>query len=280
MDKIKIYGVLGYPVKHSLSPFMHNAAFRALGINGEYKLFEKKPGELKEFFGLFNEENIFGVNVTVPYKEKALPFLNSLSEEVKLIGAVNTIKRVADDKLEGYNTDGDGFIKHLRQDLLFEPRNKKVAILGAGGASKAISVYLSIARVKSIAIFDIDKLKAEILVNSLKSHFKKTDFRCSSTINGLNIKTSGLLVNATPIGMKDADPCLVSKELLHEGMLVYELIYNPKETKLLKLAKERRAQVSNGLGMLLYQGARSFELWTQKVAPVEIMRQALNDAIG
>lgn len=280
MDKIKIYGVLGYPVKHSLSPFMHNAAFRALNLDAEYKLFEKKPEELKKFFGFFNEENIWGVNVTIPYKETVLPFLNSLSEEAKLIGAVNTIKRVMPDKLEGYNTDGDGFIKHLRQDLLFEPKNKKVAILGAGGASKAISVYLSIARVKSIAIFDIDKLKAEILVNSLKEHFRKTDFRFSSSINGLNIKTSGLLVNATPIGMKDTDPCLVNKELFHKGMLVYDLIYNPKETKLLKLAKDRGAQVSNGLGMLLYQGARSLELWTQKIAPIEIMRQALNDAIS
>ncbi|MFZ2356474.1 MAG: shikimate dehydrogenase [Candidatus Omnitrophota bacterium] len=278
MNKIKIYGVLGYPVKHSLSPFMHNAAFRALNLDAEYKLFEKKPEELEDFFGFFNKENIWGVNVTVPYKEKVLPFLNSLSQEVKLIGAVNTIKRVMDDKLEGYNTDGDGFIKHLRQDLLFEPKNKKVAILGAGGASKAISVYLSIARVKSITIFDIDKLKAEILVNSLKEHFRKTDFRLSTSVNGLNIKTSDLLVNATPIGMKDTEACLVNKELLHEGMLVYDLIYNPKETKLLKLAKDRGAQVSNGLGMLLYQGARSFELWTQKTAPIEIMRQALNDA--
>lgn len=275
---LKIYGVLGYPVKHSLSPLMHNAAFAALGIKAEYKLFEKNPQELEAFLNSLQKDNIHGLNVTVPYKEKVIPFMKDLSEEARLIGAVNTIK-VSASAFEGYNTDGDGFIKHIKEDLRFEPKHKKVAIIGAGGASKAVAVYLSVARVKSIAIFDIDKARLQALLASLKSHFKKVEFREAGSIKELSIKQCDLLVNATPIGMKKDDPCLVEKQSLHKDILVYDLIYNPKETKLLQIAGERGAVTSNGLGMLLYQGARSFELWTQKPAPVEIMREALKKGV-
>lgn len=270
----KIYGLIGYPVKHSLSPLMHNAAFQSLKINAEYRLFPLKEDELKDFLKDFKKNNIFGLNVTIPYKEKVIPFLDNLSEEANLIGAVNTIRRI-DDKLEGFNTDGEGFLKHLTEDLGFNSQGKIIAVFGAGGAGRAISVYLSQKRPKSITIYDIDKTKVSVLVRHLKENFHNTEFRSANSIAELNIQNSDLLINATPLGLKESDPCLIDEKFLHKNLLVYDLIYNPEETKLLKLAKTKGAKTSNGLGMLLCQGMLSFKIWTNQDAPLEIMRQAL-----
>lgn len=272
----KIYGLIGYPVKHSLSHFMHNAAFQALKINAEYNLFELRPPDLESFLKSILQRNIHGLNVTIPYKEKTISFLDAISDEAKLVGAINTIK-VSDNKLEGFNTDGEGFLRHLIDDLRFDPEDKEIAILGAGGAAKAIAVYLSKNKPKRIAIYDMDETKAVSLVNQLKKFFANIEFQSAHSITELNIGDSDLLINATPIGMKETDLCLIEGRFIHRGMLVYDLVYNPPETKLLKMAKERSAKVSNGLGMLLYQGARSFELWTGKSAPIDIMRQALEE---
>lgn len=278
MCQPKIYGLIGYPVKHSLSPVMHNAAFRAMKINAQYRLFPLKEEEIPAFIRGLRQNNIYGLNVTVPYKEKIIPFLDKLSKEAGLIGAVNTIK-VFPDRLEGFNTDGQGFITHLTKDLGFSLKSKSVAILGAGGASRAISVYLSKAKPGSIAIYDIDKVKLNSLVNYLKENFKDVDFKCADSIEELNLEECNLLINATPIGMKKSGPCLVKKEMLHKNLWVYDLIYNPPETKLLSLAKKIGARASSGLGMLLYQGMLSFELWIVRKAPKKVMEKALKEAI-
>lgn len=270
----KIYGILGYPARHSLSPLMHNAAFRALKINAEYRIFEIAPQDLEDFIHSFTEENIFGLNVTIPYKEKVIPFLNKISSKAKLIGAVNTIK-VLDNNLGGFNTDGEGFLKHLTKDLKFNPEGKKIVIIGAGGAAKAVLVYLNKKKPQRISIYDIDKAKQKALINHLKESFKNVEFRSAGSIEELNIEDCDLLINATPVGMKETDPNLVNEKLIHKNLLVYDLIYNPKETKLLKLAKQKGAYTSNGLGMLLYQGMLSFKIWTGKNAPREAMQKAL-----
>lgn len=276
MSSPKIYGLLGYPVKHSLSPLMHNAAFKALGIDAEYRLFEIKPERVEEFLKYLSQNNISGLNVTIPYKERVIPFLAHLSDEAKLIAAVNTIK-VSGDRLEGFNTDGEGFLKHLTKYLGFSPIGKIIAIIGAGGAAKAVSVCLSKLKPKNLAIYDIDKAKALALVSHLKENFKEDDidFIQANSIAELKIQNSDLLVNATPMGMKETDPCLIAESSIHKNLLVYDLIYTPQETKLLKLARLKGAKTSNGLGMLLYQGALSFELWIAQKAPIEIMRSAL-----
>ncbi|MDD5432343.1 MAG: shikimate dehydrogenase [Candidatus Omnitrophica bacterium] len=274
----QIYGLIGNPVKHSLSPAMHNAAFKALKINAEYQLFELKPEEIKKFISELNKINISGLNITVPYKEQIIPFLSLLSDEAKLIGAVNTIK-VSGNKLAGFNTDAPGFIMHLTKDLKFSPQGKSVCIIGAGGAAKAVTVSLANAKVKSISIFDIDSKKMDALVSQLRNNFKAIKINSASSIDSLGIKECDLLVNTTPIGMRENDPCLVREELIHKDLLVYDVIYNPKETKLLKLAKEKGARFSNGLGMLLYQGVAAFEIWTEGKAPVEIMRAALEEGV-
>lgn len=270
----RIFGLIGYPVKHSLSPLMHNAAFKALNLDASYELFELKPQELETFFKTLPQKNISGLNVTIPYKEQVLSFLDKIAEQAELIGAVNTIA-VSTDKLEGFNTDGGGFLRHLTDDLGFNPKGENISVIGAGGAGKAVTVTLSKAGARRIFIYDIEKSKSEKLISHLKENFSNVEFKQANSIEGLDIKGSGLLVNATPIGMRESDPLIISPEFISKGLLVYDLIYNPKETKLLKLAKERGALVSNGIGMLLYQGILSFEIWTGKKAPKEIMRKAL-----
>lgn len=271
---MQIYGILGYPAKHSLSPAMHNAAFAALKINAEYKIFEKKPEELEAFLSSLNKEGILGLNVTIPYKEKVIPFLSKVSQEAKLIGAVNTIK-VSAGKLEGFNTDAPGFLKHLKEDLGFNPQGEVISLIGAGGAAKAVAVALCKEQAQTIRIYDLDKDKAKALVSQLKDNFSSTQVLAMDSIEGLQIEDATLLINATPIGMKNIDPLLINPDSLHKNLLVYDLIYNPRETKLLSLAKNKGVKNSNGLGMLLCQGVLSFEIWTNQKAPKGLMSQVL-----
>ena len=279
MTPPSIYGLIGYPVSHSLSPAMHNAAFRTLGVNAEYRLFEVRPQDLNHFLTHIDENDILGLNVTIPHKERVLEYLQWRSPEVKFTQACNTI--VLEDKnfLKGWNTDGIGFHRHLTKDLKFEISGKRIAILGAGGAAKAVTNQLARRKAKSIAIFDVDKDKCQKLVDKLNKEFPDCKTIFADSIEALELKKADLLINATPIGMKENDPCLVNADKIHPKILVYDLIYNPPETKLLKIAKDRGAKVSNGLGMLLYQGLLSFEHFTGKKAPLNVMRQALEEAL-
>lgn len=269
-----IFGLLGYPVKHSFSPAMHNAAFEYLKINARYERFEKRPQDLADFLETLAKQNICGLNVTIPYKEKVLGFVK-LDQESFYAGqlkAINTIV-VENGTLKGFNTDKPGFSKHLKEK--FDPVNKKTAILGAGGAARAVAYVLAESKSKDITIYDIDENKAYAIVELIKEIFPNFDITAVKNIEDLNIKEKDLLVNATPIGMKKNDPCLIKEEMLHKNLFIYDLIYNPPETKLLTAAKKTGVKYSNGLGMLLYQGALSFTHFTGKDAPLEIMRQAL-----
>jgi len=274
----RIYGVLGYPVKHSLSPLMHNAAFQALKINAEYKLFEVKPEELNYFLDSIDKNNILGLNITVPYKERILDFVSKDTESFYLrqIKAVNTIVK-KDGIWKGFNTDIPGFLKHLKEN--FDPRNKRVAVLGAGGVARAVTYVLADSGAKEICIFDIDQAKSENVTHMIKVLFPNFQILAVKDIEQLEIKNKDLLVNATPVGLEETDPCLVKEEMLHKNLFVYDLIYNPLETKLLAQAKKAGAKVSNGLGMLLYQGMLSFKLWTGKDAPLKIMQPALEKGL-
>ncbi len=264
---------MGYPAKHSFSPAMHNAGFGALGINAVYKLFEVKPSELKDFILSLKENNIRGFNVTIPYKEKILDYLNgSLAKAVKVIGAANTVKVERNGKLSGLNTDFLGFGRHLAE-LKLKP--KKIAVIGAGGAAKAVCFALAKRKAQEIAIYDIDKYRAIALSERFKNNFPAINFVTAGSIEELDLATKDLLVNASPVGMKPDDPCLVSAKQLHQGLFVYDLIYNPARTTLLGLAASRGLGNANGLGMLLYQAIAPFEKWTGRRAPLAVMRRAL-----
>lgn len=276
----KIYGLIGYPLGHSFSPAMHNAAFKELDINGEYKLFEVSPDKFDHFLQSLDKENIYGLNVTVPYKERILKFveLDQESNHLKQIGAVNTIVR-QDNMWKGFNTDVSGFGRHLEE--VFDPKDKRVALLGAGGAARA-AVYVLIKKgAKEIVIFDIDKIKSENVTSMAKDI--SPDFKISAvdSISDLCIKDKDLLINATPVGLRQDDPCLIDESTLHKNLFIYDLIYNPAETKLLLLAKRLGIKYSNGLNMLIYQGALSFAHFTGKDSSLDeiirIMKRAANE---
>ena len=308
----RIYGLIGYPVKHSLSPVMHNAAFRALKINAEYRLFEVKPEELQDFLlsdkpapdidgNLIPKSDIFGFNITIPHKvearqilEKTFPLDNTrkqiLENEyyVRLSGAVNTVKKDGN-KLLYYNTDASGFLRSLEHDLKFDTKNKNVLLIGCGGAGRAVIASLSWDRRDrgKIYINDISKeaiTSAQAYFSQLALQFEhfehlkdKLQFIPTEEISKV-IKDCHLLVNATPIGMKGEDISVVNKSLLHENLnlYVYDIVYNKKgPTRLIKEAESLNLIHASGLDMLLYQGADAFELWIARQAPIDIMRQAL-----
>ena len=266
------FGLLGYPIKHSLSPRMQNAGLRSLKIKARYRLFEVSFEKLTEFFLNIKKNNIRGFNVTIPYKEKVIPYLNSLSVGAREIGAVNTVVVSKNGKLKGFNTDYLGFIGHLKE-LKLKPQ--RVAIIGAGGAAKAVCFALAKMKVLELCIYDIDKFKSLSLFKRLSSNFEQTRFDVATRIEDLKIKQKDLLINATAVGMYPNDPCLVNESWLHKGLFLYDLIYNPAETKLISLAKRSGLNCSNGLGMLLYQGVFAFKYFTGKNPPVKIMKEAL-----
>jgi len=273
MTQQKIFGLIGYPVKHSLSPLMHNAAFSLLKIKAKYKLFPLEERQLKDFLSGLKKQCICGLNVTIPHKEKVLEYIKSTSEGVRVIRAANTLVIDKAGKIKAHNTDCLGFARHIKE-LKVKP--KKVAIIGAGGAAKAVIFALIQLKAQEICIYDIDKFRALGLVKRFNQLFPGCRVRTVARIDELVLSDKDLLINASPVGMKDADPLLIEPRNLHKDLFVYDLIYNPAETKLLKAAKVAGCGFSNGLGMLLYQGVEALEIWLKpKKAPVEVMRAAL-----
>jgi len=253
------YGIIGWPVKHSLSPAMHNAAFKALGIDAEYRKFEVKPTELEDF--LLNRKDVLGFNVTVPYKVRAKQILDKVvDEKIDCVDAINTVKREGN-KLKYANTDVAGFLTSLKEDLKFDHKDKNVLLIGCGGAGRAVIAGLS-KDVQKIYAYDSNP-------DAIKSAGKVQ--RISAKEIPTIIKDCQLLVNATPIGMKQGDSSPIDKKLFHKNLFVYDVVYN-RETDLVKAAKPR---ATGGLGMLLYQGAHAFEFWTGKPAPIDVMRKAI-----
>ena len=278
MNKSRIYGLIGNPVEHSLSPLMQNAALTRLKIKARYKLFPLEENKLNSFLINLKKKNICGLNITIPYKEKILRLIDGYrSNPVRVIGAANTLVIDKEDKPKLFNTDYLGFIRHMKE-LKVKP--KRVAVIGAGGAARAICFALWKMKAQEVIIYDIDKFRSLGLMKKFNQEFTNTQVLASGSIEELNLQDKDLLVNASPVGMKENDPLLVSAAMLHPGLFIYDLIYNPQETKLLRLARENNLPYANGLGMLLYQGVEALELWiAPKKAPVEVMRRALEKGV-
>ncbi|MEW6095330.1 MAG: shikimate dehydrogenase [bacterium] len=273
----KIVGLIGYPIDYTLSPTMHNAAFKELNLNFVYLPFKVKLENLKlAINGLF-ALNIVGANVTIPHKEEVMKYLDDFSQEAGMIGAVNTIC-VQEGRLIGDNTDGKGFVTSLIEEMNIEPCGKKIFILGAGGAARAIGFSLAKLGVKRITFTDKELVKAESLLSDIKHHFYELWLDTVGLEDeefGDYVKECDILINATPCGMHENDPLLINPDWLFPNQIVYDIIYNPPKTPLLKIAKEKGCKTQNGISMLVHQGALSFELWTGKKAPIEVMRQAI-----
>lgn len=269
--KTKIAGLFGYPVSHTLSPRMHNSAFNKLHLDAVYLPFSVHPSELKNAVMSIRTFGFLGINITVPHKQTVMKYLDKITDSAKLIGAVNTIV-VDGKKLIGHNTDGMGFVRSIEDDCGYKLKEKTMFLLGAGGAGRAVAIQSAFSGIKKIFISDTLEARAKNLRKSIPE-------RCEvCLVNKKNemynaIQESDIIVNATPIGMHKEDSISIPAEYIPKGCLVYDVIYNPPKTKLLKSV--RGCRIVNGLGMLLYQGVSAFELWTGQKAPVGTMREAL-----
>lgn len=264
--KTKIAGIFGYPIEHTLSPLMHNSAFRKMNLDICYVAFRVSPEALSYAVQSIRSLDLLGVNITIPHKEKVMTLLDKVNEEAAFIGAVNTITN-DDGTLTGYNTDGKGFMSSLAEEDISVDK-KDICIIGAGGASRAISYYLS-EKASKITLYDIDKLKAERLATDLNkirdNVFVFDDIR--------NMGKPDIIINASPLGLKQDDPLPLDPSYIDSDMIICDLVY--KETRLIQEAENKNAKTMNGLGMLLWQGVLASELWTGKKPPVDIMRDVL-----
>ena len=292
-------GLIGYPLKHSISPYFQQAALDYYQLDISYEAWETSAGELDTVVAKLREPQNIGANVTVPYKEAILPLLDEVDDVARVIGAVNTIVK-EDNKLIGFNTDARGFIEALLKEGHFDAEGKRVAILGAGGSAKAASFALLQEKASSLIIVNRTFKRAKALADSLNSYVRDSSPSDPSydkdsgirltRLEGLETRVAALpwrdstfnetlhncdlLVNCTTIGMKyspQEGQSPLSIELIPRGSLVYDLVYNPSLTPLLQLAQKAGADILAGLAMLVYQGALSFELWIGNKAPVDIM---------
>ena len=266
----RLAAVVANPIKHSISPFIHNSAFEATNTNGVYLAWEVDAAELAATVANIRRYQMYGINLSMPYKEQVIPYLDQLSEEACLIGAVNTVVN-REGTLIGYNTDGKGFFKSLPS---FKISRKRLVLLGAGGAAKAILAQAILDGVSQISVF-VRSSSMEKTRPYLEKIQNATGFRVDlfalEDVQDLqdNITQADLLVNATSVGMDESSQPIPTSIVLPEKLLVADVIYQPFETPFLKWARNQGNQSINGLGMLLYQAAEAFELWTGKEMPTD-----------
>ena len=266
----RLAAVVANPIKHSISPFIHNSAFEATNTNGVYLAWEVDAAELAETVANIRRYQMYGINLSMPYKEQVIPYLDQLSEEACLIGAVNTVVN-REGTLIGYNTDGKGFFKSLPS---FKISRKRMILLGAGGAAKAILAQAILDGVSQISVF-VRSSSMEKTRPYLEKIQNATGFRVDlfalEDVQDLqdSITQADLLVNATSVGMDGSSQPIPTSIVLPEKLMVADVIYQPFETPFLKWARNQGNQSINGLGMLLYQAAEAFELWTDKEMPTD-----------
>ena len=291
--KTRILGVIGDPIEHTFSPAMQNAGLKALDLNYVYIPFHVKPYRLAEAINGAKGLGIKGLNVTIPHKTDVMEVLDGIDPVAAMIGAVNTIQFIYEHEFSdsqgvlavGYNTDGHGCVMAIEEKTSL--KHKKVTIAGAGGASRAIAFQIANAGIDELSIVNRNKEKAESLVNDLKTNLLKLNIDVNINAYELSdlkreIASSEVLIDTTPIGMYPNvdEKAIASHDMLHEDLVVNDIVYTPMETSLIKEAKLANAKVVPGYKMLLYQGIRSFEIWLGREAPVEVMEKALLDVLG
>ena len=279
--KTKVCGVIGDPIEHTLSPVIHNTAFKELALDYVYLPFHVDKDELGKAIDGMRALKIRGLNVTIPHKVNVIPFLNELDPMAEKLGAVNTI--VNDDGfLKGYNTDAAGFLQALLEERV-EPGDKNIAIIGAGGASRAISFILANSGANLVILNRLEELDwATNLAANISQIFNKevralelTDDNLADTLGKIDI-----IVNATSVGMTpNINATLVPAGLIKPNMVVFDAVYNPTKTRLLREAEQAGAKTIGGINMLVWQGVLAFEMWTGQKAPVELIKQEIIKAL-
>src|SRR6266481_1165182 len=278
-------GVFGDPVAHSLSPQMQNAGLRACEIDMQYARFHIRPNELRPALLLLRRLDFVGINLTVPHKIAAFTQIDEADESATRAGAVNTL-RVRDGKLIGSNTDGDGFLRAIRTEFSMDLRDLRVMIIGAGGGTgRAIAWQCALENCERLVLVNRTLEKANGIRERLRPFFLEPRVLGpaarletipweESTIR-MQLADTDLIVNATPLGMNSSDPAAVPARLLAPHHMVFDCVYGPSKTALLRAAEQAGARSANGISMLLHQGALSFSIWFDREPPIEAMRKAL-----
>jgi len=278
----RLTGIIGHPLTYTISPAMHNAVFKQLGMNFAYVPLVVEPDRLFAALEGLRSLGFVGVNVTMPFKESVLPFMDDIASYAQMVGAVNTI-HIQDGRLIGYNTDGRGFIAALEKDAGFDPSGKKVVILGAGGGARSVAASLCLAKAASVTVVNRTIERAESLAEMVSARFGDCGVRTLSPDDAAvedAVRESELVVNAIPVGIDSEVEVPKAIDYVGAKNLVFDLVYKPEESPLLVAARKKGAAVQNGLGMLVYQGASAFEIWTGRSAPTEVMIEAAREALA
>ena len=280
----KLVGIIGYPIRHSISPVFQQAALDHHSLDATYQAWEVEPQSLPEFVNGLRSPDTLGINVTVPHKEAVMSHLDRIDEWAATAGAVNTVVN-GGGKLVGHNTDGSGFLRALEDHGHFAPKGRSVLIMGAGGSAKAVALALARRGTARITIANRTIRRAQELAKLIRKHGPQVEAIPLAPSEDAFVRAAAacnLLVNCTTIGMKhgpDEEGSPIPAQLIPSDVLVYDLVYNPPETPLLREAARSGADILGGLPMLVYQGAASFEFWTGKTAPVEVMLKAAKAAL-
>jgi shikimate dehydrogenase len=274
-----IVGVFGSPITHTASPAMHNAAFKALKMNWAYLAFPVEPQNLRGALLGARAMGLKGINLTVPHKLLALDIVDEVNEDARKLGAINTVL-IEDGKLRGFNTDGHGIAKAIKVEFNFTFKGKRVLVLGAGGAGRAIAVQCALDGAAKVFVANRTAAKIDPIAREIAA--TKTVFRAlalnTDEISRV-IDEVDLLINATSVGLREGESLGLNAKLFSPRLFVYDTVYRPAETELLRMAAAAGAKTANGLSMLLHQGAKAFEIWTKHKAPLAVMRRAVNAAV-
>ncbi|MDO5850341.1 MAG: shikimate dehydrogenase [Methanobacteriaceae archaeon] len=290
--KTKVLGVIGDPIEHTFSPAMHNAGLKELGLNYNYLPFHVLPNNLEKAIIGAKSLDFTGLNVTIPHKIAILDYLDEIDPIANMIGAVNTVKftnRTNDNDYDnngekiaiGYNTDGYGCVRAIKE--LTDLKDKNVVITGAGGASRAIAFQIANSDINNLSILNRNHQKAANLAKDLNNNLEDVNIN-SHELDNLKkeLENADILIDTTPLGMYPNvnDRPIATADMMHEDLIVNDIVYTPKETTLLKEAKKAGCRTVEGYKMLLYQGVRSFEIWLDRDAPIDVMEKALLDVLG
>ncbi|WP_422443926.1 shikimate dehydrogenase [Thermoanaerobacterium sp. DL9XJH110] len=273
----KLLGLFGNPLSFTLSPMMHNSAFEMLNLNYLYIPFEVKPENFEDVIKSIKYLNFIGGNVTSPFKTAIIKYLDEIDDKARLIGAVNVIK-FENNKLKGFNTDGDGFVRSLKQEKKVDPKNKNILILGCGGAARAVAITLAMCEPGNIYIANRTFNKAVDLVIDINNirHCAIPIKLESNELKKINNNVD-ILINTTKVGMyPDINAVPVDEDVIHKKMIVCDIVYNPIHTKLLQIARSKGCEILTGVGMMVNQGVESFKIWTGIEPPVEKLYDIVN----
>ncbi len=275
-EKYYKFGIIGYPLGHSLSSVMHQAALKALNLDGEYNTLETEPEDLIDRIKMLKRENYFGFNVTIPHKVPISLFLSKVDEYANLAGSVNTVKILEDKTLEGFNTDIYGFMEPIKN---LDLNGKKAAILGTGGAARGVVVGLKSLGVSQIDFYTRNIVDSHAAIEGFRKKFPEITINLIQNEFLNTVSIYSIVVNTTPLGMKGkyADVSPLSEKIvktLPDDGLIYDIVYNPIKTELIKYAEKADKKYIGGLDMLVYQGARAFEIWTGKAPNPDKMKIA------